>query len=91
MNNFFTIAAIISLVWTTFAAGYTMLWVVRQVSIETDAVHVVPDKESTFYLFNWQTWTPSELYRYITRKFWPYFLPTAGSFLVTIVLILMAV
>lgn len=90
MNNFWVICAIISMGWTGFAASYTMLWVVRQISIETDAVHVVPDKTSDFYTFNWQTWEGSELFRYITRKYWTYFIPAIVAFCVTSFLIFLA-
>lgn len=92
MEPFWVIMAIISVLWTVFTTMYTTLYIVRQISIATDAVHTMPDRDSYWYLFNWQTWTHAELIRYLVRhyfRFWA-LLPFLSA-AIAIICIIMAV
>lgn len=88
MISFWGLMAIVMALWTGFIAMFTALWLARQISYASDASVVVPDEDSYFYLFGWQTWELSDLLRYLVKHYLFYWLPTIASAAVTIVLIL---
>ena len=87
MLDFYGLLAIIMVLWTTFLAMFTALWLVRQISNVSYAVHLAPEPESYFYLYNWQTWELSDLLRYLVQHYFRFWVPTLISALVCVVLI----